>query len=123
MVNVSFVRFIFQDMKDFNQQRGLVSKVLTFFVRVTMMSGPAVGLAKTFPRKNLSKVVHTSIERRSQHRVREQQHHVLKMSMLRAKQRMQLQLRLMKSFDPTTCTIHTGEPQIALWDCCAILLR
>ena len=49
-------------MKDFNQQRGLVSKVLATSVRVTMMSGPAVGLAKMFPHKNLSKVVHTSMD-------------------------------------------------------------
>ena len=50
-------------MKDFNQQRGLVSKVLATSVRVTMMSGPAVGLAKTFPYKSLSKVVHKGMER------------------------------------------------------------
>ena len=49
-------------MKDFNQQRGLVSKVLATSVRVTMMSGLAVGLAKTFPCKSLSKVVHTGME-------------------------------------------------------------
>ena len=49
-------------MKDFNQQRGMVSNVLATSVRVTMMSGPAVGLAKTFPHKNLSKDVHTSME-------------------------------------------------------------
>jgi hypothetical protein len=40
----------------------MVQKVLATFVRVTMMSGPAVGLAKTFPYKSLSKVVHTGME-------------------------------------------------------------
>ena len=49
-------------MQDFNNQRGLVAKVLASSVRVTLMSGPRVGQAKTFPPLNLSKVVHTGME-------------------------------------------------------------
>ena len=49
-------------MEDCNQQRGMVQQVLATSVRVTMMSGPAVGLAKTFPYKSLSKVVHKGME-------------------------------------------------------------
>ena len=49
-------------MQDFNNQRGLVAKVLASSVRVTLTSGPRVGQAKTFPPLNLSKVVHTGME-------------------------------------------------------------
>ena len=48
-------------MQDFNNQRGLVARVLASSVRVTLTSGPRVGQAKTFPPLNLSKVVHTGI--------------------------------------------------------------
>ena len=49
-------------MQDFNNQKGLVARVLTSSVRVTLTSGPRVGQAKTFPPLNLSKVVHTGME-------------------------------------------------------------
>jgi hypothetical protein len=49
-------------MQDFNKQRGLVAKVLASSVRVTLTSGPRVGHVQPFPRKNLSKVVHTGME-------------------------------------------------------------
>ena len=49
-------------MQDFNNQRGLVAKVLANSVRVTLTSGPRVGQVQLFPHKNLSKVVHTGME-------------------------------------------------------------
>ena len=49
-------------MQDFNNQRGLVAKVLASSDRVTLTSGPRVGQAKAFPPLNLSKVVHTGVE-------------------------------------------------------------
>ena len=48
-------------MKDFNNQTGLVARVLTSSVRVTLTTGPRVGHAKTFPPLNLSKVPHTGL--------------------------------------------------------------
>jgi hypothetical protein len=48
-------------MQDFNNQKGLVARVLTSSVRVTLTSGPRVGQAKTFPPLNLSKVAHTGM--------------------------------------------------------------
>ena len=44
-------------MKDFDGQRGIVQKVLAASVRVTMLSGPAAGVSKTFPFQNVSKTM------------------------------------------------------------------
>ena len=44
-------------MKNFDGQRGIVEKVLAASVRVTMLSGPAAGVSKTFPFQNVSKTM------------------------------------------------------------------
>ena len=54
---VLFVFCIFQEMKDFDGQRGIVQKVLAASVRVTMLSGPVAGSSKTFPFQNVSKAM------------------------------------------------------------------
>ena len=54
---VLFVFCIFLEMKDFDGQRGIVQKVLAASVRVTMLSGPAAGVSKSFPFQNVSKTM------------------------------------------------------------------
>jgi hypothetical protein len=54
---VLFVFCIFQEMKDFDGQRGIVQKVLAASVRVTMLSGLVAGSSKTFPFQNVSKAM------------------------------------------------------------------
>ena len=54
---VSFVLYIFEEMTNFDKQRGIVQKVLAATVRVTMLSGPVAGSSKTFPFQNVSKAM------------------------------------------------------------------
>ena len=111
---VLFVFCIFQEMKDFDGQRGIVQKVLAASVRVTMLSGPAAGVSKTFPFQNVSKAMPKDKEGGGADRQRDLRNRVLKMSLPPKNQRMVMQIPLIEAIDPTTWTMHSGEPQIAL---------
>ena len=107
-------------MKDFDGQRGIVQKVLAASVRVTMLSGPAAGVSKSFPFQNVSKTMPKDKEGGCD-RQRDLRNRVLKMRLPPKNKRMVMQIPLVGAIDPTTGTMQSGEPQ-ALCGIFAIIL-